>query len=61
MLIPESREYPPVELLFKSAKQHCRIKMMLERKRNSVSTVAFTLLIVLAAVNTLLTIAVAIQ
>ena len=59
MLIPESREYPPVEMMFRSANRNCNIQKMLNPEKKSISGVAYTLLIVLAAVNAILTLAVA--
>ena len=62
MLIPEGKNYPSTMQLLKSAKRHLKTQCMLNRKRRSGSAVLSTILIVLAlAVNTVLTIAIAVN
>ena len=61
MLIPEGTDYPPVEMLFNSANRNYKINRVLNRKRNSGPGLVYTLLILLAAVNTILTITVAFE
>ncbi len=63
MLVPKGKGYPSTMQLFKSAQHHLKVHRALNRKNKPcASSVAFTILMVLAlAVNTFLTIAVAVN
>lgn len=62
MLVPKGRNCPSTMELLRSAKRHLKVQRILNRKENSGSSVLSTILIVLAlAVNTVLTIAVAVN